>query len=738
MRPAVPETPDHAAPAPKSRVLRQFELVDAVKAYDPTADEALINRAYVYAMKMHGSQMRASGDPYFAHPIQVAGILTDYRLDTATIVTALLHDVVEDTSATKADIAQMFGDEVAELVEGVTKLSRLEMQAEHTRQAENLRKFILAISRDVRVLLVKLADRLHNMRTLQFVKPHKRERISRETLEVYAPLGRSIGIHSIASELEELAFEHLNPTARTAIQRRLDALKLEHGAAVEKVAEEVEQVLSDTGIQARVLGRQKTPYSIWRKLQRKSVGFSALSDIYGFRVLVENEDECYRALGVIHREWPMVPERFKDFISTPKSNNYRSLHTTVVGPGGLRIEMQIRTEVMNRVAEDGVAAHWRYKNKSYGFDREGMEKDGGRDPLLTLRHLVQVMEQGEGGEDWVEHAKLEMYLDQVFVFTPKGQLITLPRGAMPLDFAYSVHTEVGDTAVGAKINGELKPMRTLLQNGDVVEIVRGSKKEAPSDWRNLTITGRARAAIRRFIRASERDEFQKLGKATLEQAFARVDKVLADVALAPALETLVLQGEEDLYDSIGRGRISATRVVEILFPGLKGAGVANSGRRRIEDGTDARLFVRGSGLTPGVVIHFGACCQPVPGDRIIGVLEADQGLTVHTIDCNRLADASDDDSVWMDLQWTPQAQHDAVATTKIVATMRNAPGVLGQVATLIGEAGGNILNLIMTRRQHDFFDVEIDLDVADARHATLIMAALRANPFVDEVERARG
>ncbi|WP_297933980.1 HD domain-containing protein, partial [uncultured Brevundimonas sp.] len=396
--------------------MRQFELIEAVKAYDPTADEALLNRAYVYAMKMHGSQLRASGDPYFAHPIQVAGILTDYKLDTATIVTALLHDVVEDTSATRDDIAAMFGEEVAVLVEGVTKLSRLELQAEHTRQAENLRKFILAISKDVRVLLVKLADRLHNMRTLQYVKPEKRERISRETLEVYAPLGRSIGIHSIASELEELAFEHLNATARVAIQRRLEALKLEHGRAIEGVSREIETVLSEAGIHAHVKGREKTPYSIWRKLQRKSVGFSSLSDIYGFRVIVDAEDDCYRALGVIHRAWPMVPERFKDFISTPKSNNYRSLHTTVVGPGGLRIEMQIRTEIMDRVAEDGVAAHWAYKNHSYGFDREAMEADGGRDPLLNLRHLVQVIEHGEGGEDWVEHAKLEMYLDQVFVF----------------------------------------------------------------------------------------------------------------------------------------------------------------------------------------------------------------------------------------------------------------------------------------------------------------------------------
>jgi len=719
------------------RVLRQFELVEMVKAYDPSADEALINKAYVYAMKMHGSQLRASGDPYFAHPIQVAGILTDYKLDTATIVTALLHDVVEDTSATRDDIAAMFGEEVAELVEGVTKLSRLELQAEHTRQAENLRKFILAISRDVRVLLVKLADRLHNMRTLQYVKPEKRERISRETLEVYAPLGRSIGIHSIALELEELALEHLNPIAHTAIKRRLEALKQEQGTALEDVAQEVQDLLVAKGVEAEVIGRQKTPYSIWRKLQRKSVGFSTLSDIYAFRVIVDSEDDCYRALGVIHRAWPMVPDRFKDFISTPKSNNYRSIHTTLVGRGGVRIETQIRTRDMDRIAEDGVAAHWRYKNKSYGFDREAMERSGGRDPLENLRRLVQIIETGEGGDDWVEHAKLEMFLDQVFVFTPKGQLITLPRGAMPLDFAFAVHTEVGETAVGVKINGELKPMRTQLVNGDVVEIIRGAKREVPVDWRSLTVTGRARSSIRRTIRSSEREEFHKLGRSTLEQTLSRAGKKLSELALTPVLETLSIESEEALFEAIGRGQVQAIKVVEMLFPALKGQVKVAHDRRRIEE-SEAQLYVRGSGLTPGISIHFGHCCSPLPGDRIVGILEPERGLTVHTIDCGRLVEFSDDDSLWQDLQWTPRAEMNATAASRLKATIRNAPGVLGQVATQIGEAGGNILNLVMTHRQQDFFDVEIDVEVRDARHATTLMAALRANAFVDSVERVRG
>jgi guanosine-3',5'-bis(diphosphate) 3'-pyrophosphohydrolase len=735
---AEPKARDGAAK--RASHLRQFELIERVKAYDPTADEAMLNRAYVYAVRMHGAQLRASGDPYFAHPIEVAGILTEYRLDTAAIVTALLHDVIEDTPVSRADIAELFGEEVADLVEGVTKLSRLELQSDHVRQAENLRKFILAISKDVRVLLVKLADRLHNMKTLQYVSPAKRERIARETLDVYAPLARSIGCHRFATELEELSFEHLNPTARVAIVRRLETLKHDQGKAVAAVSGAIADKLEKSIIPARVFGREKTPYSIWRKLQRKSIGFSQLSDIYAFRVIVENEEDCYRALGVIHRAWPSVPERFKDFISTPKRNNYRSLHTTVVGPKGMRIEMQIRTELMDRIADEGVAAHWRYKDKSYGFDADAAEEGGGRDPLLNLRHLVQVLEHGGGDvEDLVEHAKLEMFLDQVFVFTPKGQLISLPRGAMPLDFAYAVHTNVGDTAIGFKVNGELRPARTLLQNGDVVEVIRGVKPVIPPDWRSLTVTGRARSAIRRHIRQTERDEFLKLGRATIEQTFQKAGKSLQGLSLRPAFERFNLANEDELYEAAGRGRIFPAKILEAVFPGLADSErAAASARTRIEDGKAGRLFVRGGGLTSGVSVHFAPCCSPVPGDRIVGILQPDIGLAVHTIDCDRLAEFEEREELWRDLQWTPEAERNTVASAKLNATVRDAPGALGQVCTIIGEAGGNIINLQMTHRHSDFFDVDLELEVLDARHLTHIAAALRACPAVETVDRAKG
>ena len=735
----MPIEPAAKAP-PRPKFLRQYELIDRVKSYDPTADEALLNRAYVFAMRMHGAQTRASGDPYFAHPIEVAGILTDYRLDTATIVTALLHDVIEDTPVTRKDIDEMFGDEIGELVEGVTKLSRLELNAEHIRQAENLRKFILAISPDVRVLMVKLADRLHNMRTLGFIKnPDKRERIARETLEIYAPLARSIGCHRICSELEELAFEHINPRARDAIVRRLEKLRSDQGSAVALASGEISIRLEQAGIPARVFGREKHPYSIWRKLQRKSIGFSQLSDIYAFRVIVDTEDDCYRALGVIHRHWSSVPERFKDFISTPKRNNYRSLHTTVVGPKGMRIEMQIRTETMDRVAEEGVAAHWTYKNAAYGFDAEAAAADGGRDPLINLRQLVQVLEHGGDAEELVEHAKLEMFLDQVFVFSPKGRLISLPRGAMPLDFAYALHTDIGDTTVGVKINGELRPLRTPLQNGDVVEIVRGAKPVAWTEWRTLTVTGRARSAIRRHMRQSEREELTKSGRAAIDETFARAGKSRAAVQMKAVLERFGVASEDELFVSVGRGRVTPNQVLEAVFPGLKADEKAAAARRqKIEDGPSAGSFVQGPDLKPGVKLHFSDCCSPVPGDRIVGISGDDGVVAVHAIDCSVLAQFEESEDLWRDIHWTAQAEQGTLSTAKLQVTIRDAPGVLGQVCTLIGEAGGNIISLNMHHRQSEFFDVDVDVEVRDARHLTLIAAALRACPPVETVERAKG
>ena len=724
--------------ANRPKFLRQVELIERVAAYDPTLDEALLNRAYVYAMRMHGAQLRASGDPYFAHPIEVAGILTDYKLDTAAIATALLHDTIEDTPATREEIAGKFGDEIATLVEGVTKLTRLELQSEYTKQSENLRKFILAISKDIRVLLVKLADRLHNMRTLHFVAPEKRERISRETLEVYAPLARSIGCNRFATELEDLAFSHINPMAHAAIILRLKEMREEKGDAIRAIARDIAAKLEKVGISARVSGREKSPYSIWKKLQRKSIGFAQLSDIYAFRVVVSNSEECYRALGTLHRAWPCVQDRFKDFISTPKANNYKSLHTTVVGHKGTRIEMQIRTHEMDRIAEEGVAAHWGYKNQTYGFDEEAATADGGRNPMNSLRNIISIAENGGDSEDWVEHAKMEMYTDQVFVFSPKGKLISLPRGAMPLDFAFAVHTEVGETAIGCLINGEHRPLRTVLQNGDQVEILTGHEARVNQDWFSLTVTGKARSAIRRHIRQRERDDFVTVGRTALMRAAAQVEKRIDDISWRPALERFNVETEEELLELCGRGKILPVKILEAVFPGMKmPLRLSTETLTRIRDGEGGQAFVRGSALSESQRVLFARCCRPVPGERIIGIIE-DDGCHVHSIECETLEALEAEKERWIDLHWTLNAEKNTLSVARIRVTMQNKPGVLGQACTLIGEAKGNIVDIHIAPKQMDYLEIDFDIEVMDARHITNLSAALRTSQMIESVDRVRG
>ena len=724
----------------RPKFIRQTELIERVAAYDPTLDEAMLNRAYVFAMRMHGAQLRASGDPYFAHPIEVAAILTDYRLDAATICSALLHDVIEDTPVTREEIASRFDEEIAGLVEGVTKLTRLEVQSEYTKQSENLRKFMLAISKDIRVLLIKLADRLHNMRTLHFMPDHKRERISRETLDVYAPLARSIGCNRFATELEDLAFGFINPVGRNAISQRLKGIRETRGDTIERVKTEIEEVLGANGIRARVLGREKSPYSIWKKLQRKSIAFAQLSDIFAFRVCVENDQDCYRALGVIHTTWPCVPERFKDFISTPKNNNYQSLHTTIIGFKGTRIEMQIRTDHMDRVAEEGVAAHWGYKNATYGFDEEAATLVRGRNPINSLRNIIAIVENGSESDEWVEHAKMEMYLDQVFCFTPKGRLISLPNGAMPLDFAFAVHTEVGETAIGCKINGEHRPLHTVLQNGDQVEIIRGLASKVSHDWPNLTMTGRARAAIRRHIRQTEKGDFIKLGRQIIDRGARQFEKSLIDISLRPALERFNISSEEELFELCGRNKIPPNKLLETLFPGLKLPSFMQSDNRvRIKTGQNVQTYITGTGLKPDVPIKLGACCTPVPGDRIIGIAQSDE-VVVHAVDCEALVafEAKDTAYDWINLGWSLIAEKNSLTMGRLSASMQNKPGALGAACILIGDAKGNIINIHIGENQHDFLTVAFDIEVFDAKHMTNIVAALRTSPTVDSVERIRG
>lgn len=728
------ELAEVSAPRERARILRQYELLDMVRAYNPELNEDIINRAYVYATKMHGSQLRASGDPYFAHPIEVAGILTQLRLDEASIVTGLLHDTVEDTSATYQEISQMFGEDVANLVKGVTKLTQLEVTTERTTQAENLQKFVLALSKDIRVLLVKLADRLHNMRTLHFIKRiDKRERIARETLDIYAPLARRIGVNTFASELEDLAFSHLYPEACKTIKAQLEANRAEFTKANVRIEHRLEEVLTSAGIKAKVTGREKKPYSIWRKLDRKAVAFGEISDIYGFRILVNTNEDCYLAMAVIHSNWKYVPGRFKDYISVPKPNGYRSLHTSVVGPSGMRVEIQIRTYDMERIAEFGVAAHWRYKNHSYGYFPESGTSS---DPMAALRSIFSLLEDGGDAEDFFENAKLEMFQDQVFVFTPKGDLHALPRGATSVDFAYAVHTKIGDTIVGARINGIGAPLRTPLKNGDIVEILRSNIRKPPPNWETLVVTGKARSGIRRLLRETERQEFVTLGKRLGYHALRRIGLNPDELDFKDALARLKFKTLDELYYTIGRGNLTGTQFAEAVVPGMNKKVTLGEARVMIDD-EHAVSFLNGDGLTQGVAVHFMQCCSPLPGERIVGILTKGNGIEVHTIDCETLANHENDDE-WIDIGWNEEAKKHGLAIGRLLLSCENSKGVFAEVGRIISASDGNIVNIKTINRSPEFIDIAVDIEVADSKHLNIITASLRSLPVVVDVERLRG
>ena len=735
-----PETVNSALNTPvplkhPSKILTQSELLALVRAYNPSMNGELLGQAFEYATKMHGSQLRASGDPYFAHPVEVAGILSQLRLDEASIITALLHDTIEDTPATSVEISKLFGEDIANLVQGVTKLTELEVKAERTTQAENLQKFVLALSKDIRVLLVKLADRLHNMRTLNFIKSKtKRHRIARETLDIYAPLARRIGVNRFASELEDLAFSHLYPDAFTAISNQLVEVRAKFALPTEQVTRKIGQILENAGLNGKVSGREKRAYSIWRKLDRKSVSFADISDIYGFRILVDTNEDCYLAMAALHAAWSYVPGRFKDYISIPKPNGYRSLHTSVVGPHGQRVEIQIRTGQMDRVAEYGVAAHWKYKNSTYGYHPDnGISSD----PMEALRGIFSILEDGGDAEDFFENAKLEMFSDQVFAFTPKGDLHVLPRGATPVDFAYAVHTKIGDTIVGAKINGTNVPLRTPLRNGDIVDISRSDVRKPPPNWESLVITGKARSGIRRLLRVSERREFLSLGKRVARHALHRLGLNADSLNYEAALERLKFSSIEDLYISMGKGAITGTTLAEALVPGYVRKSALGQARIAIDD-EHGHDFLRGDKLEPSAAIHFMPCCSPLPGERIVGILTEGEGIQVHTIDCDRLVDHEADEDTWIDLGWNDEARQHGLAIGRLLLSCENAKGVLADVGRVIANSDGNIVKIITESRGEDFIDFIVDIEVADSTHINVIAASLRSLPAIVDVSRLRG
>ena len=698
------------------------DLVALVRNYNPGCDEALIRRAWDYGEAMHAGQMRHSGERYFTHPVAVASILTEMQLDDATIVTALLHDTIEDTRSTYVEVEKLFGHEVAELVEGVTKLTNLQLPSEakstEAKQAENVRKLLMAMSRDLRVILVKLADRLHNMRTIRSMRVEKQAQKARETMDIYAPLAGRMGMQWMREELEDLAFRVLNPEARNSILRRFITLQRESGDVIPRITADIRNEMEKARLEGTVFGRAKKPYSVWRKMQEKDLAFSRLSDIYGFRIIVEDVSECYQALGLIHQRWRAVPGRFKDYISQPKSNGYRSIHTTVSGRDGKRVEVQIRTRQMHEVAEAGVAAHWAYKDGTRTANPFAV------DPAKWIASLTERLE-GEDHDEFLEHVKLEMYADQVFCFTPKGDVVPLPRGATPLDFAYAIHTRIGNATVSAKVDGLRVPLWTRLRNGQSIEIITAEGQRPQASWIELVHTGRAKASIRRSLREEDRERFVKLGRELSRVAFERVGRKMTEKALDAAARAMAIKDPADLLARVGTAEISARSVVETLYPET---------RALVELAVAPGAAV--VGLAPDVPFRRAPCCQPVPGERIVGITYRGKGVVAHAIDCEALAGFEAQPERWIDLHWQ-EGKHRAVHGVSLNVTISNAAGVLGRVCTLIGEQGANISDLTFLDRKPDFFRIFTEIEVSDVEHLHRILTVLSAESDVAQVSRVR-
>ncbi len=706
-------------------------LFARIAEYDPDFERSDVQRAVEFAVEHHGEQKRLSGEPYYLHPIQVAEILTEMQVDTDTIITAILHDTVEDTDVTTEDIKEKFGEKIAILVDGVTKLTKIEFQSENHKQAENFRKLLVAISEDIRVLLVKLADRLHNMRTLHHIKkPEKRRRIAHETMEIYASLAERIGMHKFKEELQDLAFRELNPDAYNSITNRLEYLRKQDKSLIERIAAHLKNLLTSANIPAEISGREKKPYSIWCKMQKKNVTFEQITDIVAFRIITDNKDNCYRALGIIHDTFHMIPESFNDYISTMKSNGYQSIHTVVMGPELQRIEVQIRSQTMHEIAEFGVAAHWAYK--------QGHSDSIEQRKYRWIREMLHIIEQVPEPEEFLKNTRLEIYQDQVFCFTPRGDLIALPSGATPVDFAFAVHSAVGRHCAGAKINGRIVPLRARLKNGDQVEIIRSKKENISPSWEGFAVTGKALSEIRRFIRTQQRDEYIKLGREIITKTLKHEHEELGDKTLEPLVEKYNKNNVDDIYMAVGEGSLSRNEVMNVLFPEKrKKPSLLDRFKRRDRqdrpDKSDERISIPIVGLIPGMAIHFAGCCHPLPGEQIVGIVNTGKGVTIHTADCGELENFADSPERWIDVTWQDEQEEMFIARLKV--TLSHKKGSLGELANTIAKGAGNINNLRITNRTTDFFDMIVDVELRDVGHMNSMIALLRSQPDILEAGR---
>ena len=703
--------------------MRQYELIDSVLSYKPEADQEVLKKAYVYGTKMHGRQLRASGDPYFSHPIEVAGILAELKLDTTTLVCALLHDTIEDTSATIKDIESNFGNEVAKLVDGVTKLTLLEGNLESSKQAENFRKLLLASASDIRILLIKLADRLHNMRTLNFIKDqNKRKRISLETLDIYAPLAGRIGMHEIREELEDLSFSHIEPRIRDIITERLKVSKRKKSKTVVLIERELNKVFYDNKIECSVTGRLKKPYSVWKKLEIQQKSLDQLSDIFGFRICVNSISECYNSLGILHGKWQAIPGRFKDYISTPKKNGYQSLHTTLIGPKNQRVEVQIRTHKMNEMCEKGLAAHWAYKDKN----------DAGNDYLASIEwinDLVDILNRDGATEEFLENTKLELFHDQIYAFTPKGTLVALPRDATALDFAYAVHTDLGNFCSSVKINGADKRRRTKLQNGDEVEIVKSKTPVALESLQEFVKTGKAKSAIIRSLKEKEIHNQRLIGKAIIKSIFSSHRKKPTRDILERSFGPLGVSSLVRLYGLVGEGLASGSQVYDLVFPN-------NKRKKRIKNYIEDNISIPVKGLYSDLPAKFSNNSFLVPGDKIVGIIIPEKGITIYSVESDELLEYENFPESWVKLDWKKEIEFTFIA--RIIVTLVNEVGVLNSITSTIADYGGNISNLILNEKDNDFYNLIIDINVNDSKHISDIVDSLKGLPVLESVLRFVG
>ena len=724
-------------------MLTSNELIAKIKTYNPQVNSALIQKAYIVAKEAHGSQKRHSGDTYFSHPIAVAEIIADLKLDDQSIITALLHDVVEDTDLTLDDINEAFGDEVSRLVDGVTKLGKIDVVNinENERLAENFRKLAMAMSQDIRVLLVKLADRLHNMRTLHFV-PSKEKRIKKasESLEIYAPLAGRIGLSKIKDEIQELAFDILDPQARLQITEKLTEIREKNKDLVDKILQQLTEIFKNENFEANIEGREKKPYSIWLKMKRQNIGFHNLHDIMAFRIIVKNIGECYRALGIVNSNFNMIPSTFKDYISTPKENGYQSLHLAILGPFNKKIEIQIRDISMHEISELGVAAHWNYKEKINNKTKNKIAIVGKEnDQYRWIRELINLFENSDSASEVLKNNKLSMHNDEVFCFTPNGDIFNLPLGSTIIDFAYAVHSEVGNRCISAKVNGAIAPLRQRLENGDQVEILTAKNAKPSPNWLQFATTSKAKTSIRNFIRNEKYSEYSVLGKAILQKFFLSKNVEFSEAILEKSLNKFAKKNTADLCFRVADGTISRQDIFKVIYPEYEVENKHLKNSKSQQKSTKKHHSLPIDGLVDGMAIRYAGCCSPIPGDSIVGIINTGTGVTIHNQMCLNLKNLALNPQRVLDVCWKNDDEiGDESYSSQIRVVVENKSGALADITNIIAKKKMNIGHIKTTNRCADTFEVVINIDVKSVEHLEEMLSALRMSKKTIEVERIAG